>query len=42
MEHTFIVTVKDCDRINALIVMQERIEYDEDYGFYYTIEWKEA
>lgn len=36
-EHTFLVTVSGCDREQAEQVIAERINYDEDYGFDYTI-----
>lgn len=40
MKHTFIVTVECEDYNKAMLVIQERLEYDEDYGFPYSIEWK--
>lgn len=36
-EHTFLVTISRCDREQAEQVIAERINYDEDYGFDYTI-----
>ena len=42
MRHTFTVTVKCDTEDQALEVMAERINYDEDYGFPYTIEWDEV
>ena len=40
--HTFTVTVSGCDYTQAHVVMAERIGHDEDYGFDYTLEWKDA
>jgi hypothetical protein len=40
MKHTFIVEVECKDYLQADIVMGERLGYDEDYGFPYSIEWK--
>ena len=33
----FIVTIEGCTEEEAEIVMAERLGYDEDYGFNYTI-----
>jgi hypothetical protein len=42
MKHTFIVTV-DCEKYtDAHIVMAERLGYDEEYGFSYTVDWKDT
>lgn len=42
MKHTFIVTV-DCGTFdNAVQVMQERLNHDEDYGFPYIVTWEDA
>jgi len=40
MKHTFIVEVECEDYTKAMIVIQERIDYDEDYGFPYSVDWK--
>ena len=40
MKHTFIVEVECEDHIQAGIVMVERMEYDDDYGFPYSVDWK--
>ena len=40
MKHTFIVTVDTDGALAAQIVMQERMEHDEDYGFPYTVDWE--
>ena len=37
--HDFTVTVSDCSAEEAEQVMLERISYDEDYGFKYTIQF---
>jgi hypothetical protein len=39
MEYKFIVTVEAEDLHLAQRVMQERIEYTEDYGFPYMLDW---
>jgi hypothetical protein len=40
MKHTFIVDVH-CDEVpQAVLVMMERMGYDEDYGFPYSVDWK--
>lgn len=39
-EHTFTVTVRGCTREQAQRVMDERILHDEDYGFYYGIDYE--
>lgn len=36
-EHRFVVTVSGCTKEQAEQVMNERISYDEDYGFEYSI-----
>lgn len=42
MKHTFIVTV-DCEHYtHAHLVMANRLDYDEDYGFPYTVEWRDT
>lgn len=40
MQHTFTVYVNGCTAEQAVQVMNERVMYDEDYGFEYTISWK--
>lgn len=40
MKHEFVVTVEGCSRKEAMTVMAERIGYDEDYGFHYTIDFE--
>jgi hypothetical protein len=40
MKHTFIVTVECEEAADALLVMGERLDYDEDYGFPYSVDWK--
>lgn len=40
-DHTFVVTVSGCTPEQAQQVMLERICYDEDYGFDYTITHKD-
>jgi len=40
VKHTFIVTVDTDLPADAQIVMQERMEHDEDYGFPYTVDWE--
>lgn len=40
-KHEFVVTVEGCSRKEAMTVMWERIGYDEDYGFAYTIDFEE-
>ena len=40
MEYTFIVTVNCENSYSASIVMEERLAYDEDYGFPYTVDWE--
>ena len=35
--HTFMVIVSDCDAKQSEQVMMERLGYDEDYGFPYTL-----
>lgn len=37
--YTFTVTISGCSPEQASQVMAERIGYDEDYGFDYTIKW---
>ena len=39
MEYKFIVAVEAETLAQAQRVMQERIEYDEDYGFPYMLDW---
>ena len=39
MEYKFIVTIDTDTSENACQVMSERLDYDEDYGFPYTIVW---
>lgn len=39
MEYKFIVSVEAETLEQAQQVMQERIEYSEDYGFSYMIDW---
>jgi hypothetical protein len=42
VKHTFIVTV-ECEKYtNSHIVMANRLDYDEDYGFPYTVEWRDT
>ena len=40
-EFSFIVTVEAASVDEAVQVMSERINHDEEYGFDYTIEWNE-
>jgi hypothetical protein len=40
MKHTFIVEIDAEDSRKASIVMEERLAYDEDYGFPYSVDWK--
>ncbi len=40
MKHTFIVEINAEDSYKANVVMAERLGYDEDYGFPYSIDWK--
>jgi len=40
MKHTFIVEIDAETYADAQVVMQERMEYDEDYGFPYSVDWK--
>jgi hypothetical protein len=40
MKHTFIVEIDAEDSYKANVVMSERLHYDEDYGFPYSIDWK--
>jgi hypothetical protein len=40
MKYEFIVTVETEDIVDALQVMNERIDFEEDYGFEYTVEWE--
>jgi hypothetical protein len=39
--HTFIVTVNCATADEAMTVMKERLNCDEDYGFEYTVGWAE-
>jgi hypothetical protein len=39
--HTFVVTVEGCTRDQARQVMTERLGPDEDYGFAYTVDWRQ-
>jgi len=40
MKHTFIVEIDAEDSYKANVVINERLGYDEDYGFPYSIDWK--
>jgi hypothetical protein len=40
MKHTFIVEIDAEDSYKANVVMAERLGYDEDYGFPYSVDWK--
>lgn len=42
MRYEFAVTVKCDTHEEAVQVMQERLGYDEDYGFTYTVDWDEV
>ena len=42
MKHQFIVTVEGCTLDEANTVMAERLSYDEDYGFDYTVDWADV
>lgn len=37
-QHTFVVTIEGCTKEQAKTVIAERIGYDEDYGFAYSID----
>lgn len=39
MEFVFTVTVETGTSEQAVEVMRERLGYDEDYGFDYSIDW---
>jgi hypothetical protein len=39
MEYKFIVSVEAENYDQACKVMQERIDYTEDYGFSYMLDW---
>lgn len=39
-DYEYIVTVTAASREEADQVMAERIGYDEDYGFFYRIDWR--
>ena len=38
-DYVFTVTVSGCSAEEAAQVIAERIGYDEDYGFDYSISW---
>lgn len=40
--HTFTVHVTGCTKEQAETVMRERICFDEDYGFEYSIDFESA
>ena len=40
MKHTFIVEIDAEDSYKANVVIAERLGYDEDYGFPYSIDWR--
>lgn len=40
--HQFIVTVSECTEDEAKQIITERLEFDEDYGFPYSIEWSQT
>ncbi len=40
MKHTFIVEIDAEDSYKANVVMSERLHYNEDYGFPYSVDWK--
>ena len=40
MKYKFIVEVDTDTYDDACHVMSQRISYDEDYGFYYRIDWE--
>lgn len=40
--HDFVVTVSGCTKEQAERVMGERLLHDEDYGFFYTLEYRES
>ena len=39
-DHSFVVTVKGCERRQAEQVIAERLSYDEDYGFRYEVTYE--
>lgn len=42
LTHTFTVTVTGCSAEQAETVMNERLSYDEDYGFPYLVGFETA
>jgi len=40
MKYEFVVTVDTDSEIHAVRAISERIDFDEDYGFSYTITWE--